>query len=85
MARYAAPCGWISRVNTSLSDNIGNLEAYVLGKHRLTDLPEGVIKNIKEAEQLMNRAQAKLYEASRALIEEDVDESMKEKEVDHEG
>lgn len=71
MAKYVSAVGWICRVNGDLSREIGELEDYVLGKYAKNSLPEDVAAEIRKAQELINKAQAHLSNASRALIEDD--------------
>lgn len=81
MAKYAEPCGWITRIATDLHWGVGRIEASVLKRE---DIPENVRKTLKEVQQQMNSAASRLYDCSRALIEADAAGLSEEKEVDHE-
>lgn len=81
MAKYAGPCGWITRVATDIHWGVGYIENYALKRK---DIPEDVRKTLKEAQQQMNRAASLLSDCSRALIEADAAGLSEEKEVDHE-
>ena len=71
MAKYVSAVGWICRANGDLSRGIGELENYVLGEYAKNSLPEDVAAEIRKAQELMNKAQTHLSNASRALIEAD--------------
>lgn len=71
MAKYAGPCGWITRVAAHLHEGVGDIENYVLKRK---DIPEDVRKTLKEVQQQMNRAASRLYDCSRTLIEADAAE-----------
>lgn len=77
MAKYAGPCGWITRTAVSLHEGVGKIENYVLKR---TDIPEDVRQTLKEVQLQMNRAASRLYDCSRSLIEADAEESAKPKE-----
>lgn len=81
MAKYAGPCGWITRIATDLHCGVGYIENYVLKR---TDIPEDVRQTLKEVQQQMNRAASRLHDCSRSLIEADAAGLSQEKEVDHE-
>lgn len=71
MAKFAGPCGWITRTAANLHDGVGNIENYVLKRQ---DIPEDVRQTLKEVQLQMNRAASRLYECSRALIEANAEE-----------
>lgn len=71
MAKYVSAVGWICSANGDLSRRIDDLENFVLGKYAKTSIPEDVAAEIRKAQELMNKAQAHLTNASRALIEDD--------------
>lgn len=81
MAKYAGPCGWITRIATDLHWGVGRIEESVLKRE---DIPENVRKTLKEVQQQMNSAASRLYDCSRSLIEADAAGLSEEKEVDHE-
>lgn len=81
MAKYAGPCGWITRTAVHLHEGVGEIENYVLKRK---DIPEDVRRTLKEVQQQMNRAASRLYDCSRSLIEADAAGLSEEKEVDHE-
>lgn len=81
MAKYAGPCGWITRIATDLHWGVGRIEASILTRE---DIPENVRQTLKEVQQQMNSAASRLYDCSRSLIEADAAGLSEEKEVDHE-
>jgi len=71
MAKFAGPCGWITRTAAQLHDGVGEIENYVLKRK---NLPEDVRQTLMEVQLQLNRAASRLYDCSRALIEADAEE-----------
>lgn len=71
MAKFAGPCGWITRTAAHLHNGVGEIENYVLKRK---DLPEDVRQTLMEVQLQLNRAASRLYDCSRALIEADAEE-----------